>query len=82
MLEKPRWLVLNKADLMFEDEAKAAAEAIVAELGWTQPWYLISAIGREGTRSIMLAVQTFFDRLREEALEEAANQAASAPGDA
>jgi len=82
MLEKPRWLVLNKADLLFEDEAKAAAEAIVAELGWTQPWYLISAIGREGTRPIMLAVQAFFDRLREQALEEAANQAASAPGDA
>jgi GTPase len=82
MLEKPRWLVLNKADLLFEDEARAAAEAIVAELGWTQPWYLVSAISREGTRPIMLAVQTFFDRLREEELEEAANQAASAPGDA
>ncbi len=67
MLDKPRWLVLNKADLMFEDEARTAAEAIVAELGWTQPWYLISAIGREGTWPIMLAVQTFFDRLREEA---------------
>src|SRR5690606_15989120 len=25
MLEKPRWLVLNKADLMFEDEARARA---------------------------------------------------------
>lgn len=74
MLDKPRWLVLNKADLMFEDEAQAAAQAIVAELGWTQPWYLVSAIGREGTRPIMLAVQTFFDRLREEPLE-AANAA-------
>ena len=69
MLEKPRWLVLNKADLMFEDEAKAAAEAIVAELGWTGPWYLVSALGREGTWPIMLAVQAFFDRLREEELE-------------
>jgi GTP-binding protein len=67
MLEKPRWLVLNKADLMFEDEARAAAEAIVAELGWAQPWYLVSAIGREGTWPIMLSVQTFFDRLREDA---------------
>ena len=82
MLEKPRWLVLNKADLMFEDEAKAAAEAIVAELGWTQPWYLVSALGREGTRPIMLAVQTFFDRLREDELEAVANAAASANGDA
>ena len=67
LLDKPRWLVLNKADLMFEDEAKAAAEAIIAELGWTQPWYLVSAIGREGTWPIMLAVQAFFDRMREEA---------------
>ena len=53
MLEKPRWLVLNKADLMFEDEARERAQAIVAELGWTQPWYLVSAIGREGTWPIM-----------------------------
>ena len=75
MLEKPRWLVLNKADLIFEDEAKAAAEAIVAELGWTEPWYLVSALGREGTRPIMLAVQAFFDRLREDALEAAAASA-------
>ena len=80
MLEKPRWLVLNKADLMFEDEAKAAAEVIVAELGWTQPWYLVSAIGREGTRPIMLAVQAFFDRMREDELE-AAKDAAHAGGD-
>ena len=85
MLEKPRWLVLNKADLMFEDEAKATAEAIVAELGWTQPWYLVSAIGREGTRPIMLAVQTFFDRMREdeiEAAKDAAAEAERANGDA
>ena len=83
MLEKPRWLVLNKADLMFEDEAAAAAQAIIDELGWTGPWYLISAISREGTRPIMLAVQAFFDRLREDELE-AANEAAaaSASGDA
>ena len=69
MLEKPRWLVLNKADLMFEDEAREKAEAVVRELGWTQPWYLVSAIGREGTWPIMLEVQTFFDRLREEQLD-------------
>ena len=72
LLQKPRWLVLNKADLMFEDEARDAAEKIVAELGWTAPWHLVSALGREGTWPIMLAAQAFFDRLREEALEAAA----------
>ena len=52
------------------------AEAIVAELDWKEPWYITSAISREGTRPIMLAVQAFFDRLREDELEAAAEQAA------
>jgi GTP-binding protein len=73
MLEKPRWLVLNKADLMFDDEARARAEEVVAELGWQEPWYVTSAISREGTWPIMLAVQAFFDRLREDAADAAAN---------
>lgn len=73
LLAKPRWLVLNKADLMFEDEARAAAEQVVAELGWTGPWYLVSALGREGTWPIMKDVMTFFDRQREEAAEQAAH---------
>jgi GTP-binding protein len=69
MLDKPRWLVLNKSDLMFEDEARTLAEQVVAELGWTQPWFLTSAIGREGTWPVMLAVQAFLDRQREEEQE-------------
>ncbi len=79
MLEKPRWLVLNKADLMFEDEARALAEEVVAELGWTQPWFLVSALSRDGTWPIMLEIQSFFDRLREEQLEADAEEAAAVP---
>lgn len=75
MLQKPRWLVLNKADLMFEDEARTRAEEVIRELGWTQPWFVVSAIGREGTWPIMLEVQAFFDRLREEAAEHATDDA-------
>ncbi|HEY0335411.1 MAG TPA: GTPase ObgE [Stenotrophomonas sp.] len=71
LLAKPRWLVLNKADLMFEEEAQVAAAAIVAELGWTGPWYLVSALGREGTWPIMKDVMAFFDRQREHALQDA-----------
>ena len=79
LLDKPRWLVLNKADLMFEDEAREAAEAVIAELGWTGPWYLTSAISREGTWPIMLDVQAFFDRLREEQAESDAEADANRP---
>ncbi|MFC3549863.1 GTPase ObgE [Lysobacter cavernae] len=74
LLAKPRWLVLNKADLLLEEEQQAAAQAIIDELGWKDRWYLVSAIGREGTWPIMLDVMAFFDRQREDALE-AANAA-------
>jgi len=69
LLDKPRWLVLNKADLLLEDEQQAAVKAILEELDWKDRWYLVSAIGREGTWPIMLDVMTFFDRQREAALE-------------
>ncbi|WP_363797649.1 Obg family GTPase CgtA [Lysobacter firmicutimachus] len=74
LLAKPRWLVLNKADLLLEEERQAAAQAVIDELGWKDSWYLVSAIGREGTWPIMKDVMAFFDRQREEALE-AANAA-------
>ena len=77
LLAKPRWLVLNKADLLPEDERQAAAQAVIDELGWKDRWFLVSAIGRDGTWPVMLEVQAFFDRQREDALEAAANEAAA-----
>ena len=76
LLAKPRWLVLNKADLMFEDEAREAAQAVIDELGWTGPWYLTSAISREGTWPVMLDVQAFLERQKEADAEAAAEAAA------
>ena len=73
LLDKPRWLVLNKADLLPEDERQAAAQAVVDELGWKDRWFLVSAISREGTWPIMLEVMAFFDRQREDAADAEAN---------
>ncbi len=78
LLRKPRWLVLNKADLLLEEEQQAAAQAIIDDLGWKDRWYLVSAIGRENTWPIMLDVMRFFDELKQvehEAAEEAAFRA-------
>jgi GTP-binding protein len=75
LLHKPRWLVLNKADLLLEEEQQAAAQAIIDELGWKDRWYLVSAIGRENTWPIMLDVMSFFDQLKQIA-QEAADEAA------
>ena len=80
LLAKPRWLVLNKADLMFEDEAAERAAQVVAELGWEQPWFLVSALGREGTWPIMLEVMAFLDRQKAERAEADAEVDAQARG--
>ena len=71
MLEKPRWLVLNKGDLLDDVTRAERAKAIIAALDWKEPWFTISAIGREGTWPIMLKIQQFFDDQKHAALEAA-----------
>jgi GTP-binding protein len=75
MLEKPRWLVLNKGDLLSEEEKQERAQAIVAELGWKEPWFVASALSRDGTWPIMLRVQQFFDDNKRDAVEAAEDAA-------
>ena len=71
MLEKPRWLVLNKGDLLNDETRAERAKAIIAALDWKEPWFTVSAIGREGTWPIMLKIQQFFDDQKHAALEAA-----------
>jgi len=65
LLEKPRWLVCNKADMLPANEATTRAEAIVQALDWQRPYYLISALNRNGTWPLMCEIMAFFDHLRE-----------------
>ncbi len=69
LLERPRWLVLNKADMLPGDERDLVAQRIIAELGWTQPWFLVSAIARENTMAVCQQVQQFFESQREVSVE-------------
>ena len=71
LMDKPRWLLLNKADLLPREDAAAQAERIVAALGWTQPWFVVSGLAQEGTRAVMLKVQAFLDDQARLAAEEA-----------
>ena len=71
LLDKPRWLLINKADLLDPAEAEAEAARIVAELDWKEPWFLVSGLAHGGTREVMLRVQTELDRLDELARDEA-----------
>src|SRR5579864_5886738 len=74
---KPRWLVLNKRDLLPDEEAEKRARAIVRALRYRGPHFLISGATGEGTRELSAAVMAL---LQESAAEAAAASArASAP---
>ena len=65
LVERPRWLVINKSDVIDdEDELKAVVDDIVARLAWTGPWFVVSAAGEVGTWDVCLKVQQFFDAER------------------
>ena len=73
---RERWLVLNKTDLLPEDEREAACERIVQELGWTGPVFRISAIAGEGTEELCRAIMQHIDERRR--VEEEDPEAAAA----
>ena len=58
-----RWLVLNKADLVSEEEAAAVAAALIRELDWTAPAFTISALARTGTEALTMAAMQRLDTL-------------------
>jgi GTP-binding protein len=58
---KPRWLVLNKADLMPADEATAKAIEIAQALDYQGPAFLISGVTGSGTRDLTEAVMRFLE---------------------
>ena len=74
LLERPRWMVFNKADLLDPKEREKRAKAIVRKLKWKGPWFVVSAIARDGTWPVCLKIQDFFDRLKAEAVEEMRSQ--------
>jgi GTP-binding protein len=56
LAEKPRWLVLNKIDLLDEVALAAAREDIVRKLDWDGPVFEVSAATGEGTEQLAQAV--------------------------
>jgi len=63
---KPRWLVINKTDLLLEEELQERIDHIVNELEWKGEVYTISAYNRDGTEELSLKLVDFIDSLPEE----------------
>ena len=78
LADKPRWLVLNKIDMIAEDERAERVAQFVREYGWEGKVYQISAATREGTDALMLDIQNHVDQVKvtEQREREEAEQAA------
>jgi GTPase len=61
LYEKPRWLVLNKLDLVAEDERATRVKAFVKAYRWKGPVFAIAAINGEGCRPLTFAIQDWLD---------------------
>jgi GTP-binding protein len=57
----PRWLVLNKIDVLAPERREHAVAAIVAELDWDGPVFAISALSGQGTAELAAAIMAYLD---------------------
>jgi GTP-binding protein len=66
---KPRWIVLNKVDMIPADQRDARIKDFTKRLKWKGPVHVISALTREGCEALCLAI--WQDIERQQALEQA-----------
>ena len=63
---KPRWLVLNKLDLVEKSEQQSRCQAIVEGLSWKGPVYSISAINKDGVQQICYDIMEHIEQTTHE----------------
>ena len=61
LASRDRWLVLNKVDLLPEDQRELVCQRIVNELNWEGPVYQTSAIASQGTETLCGNIMTFIE---------------------
>lgn len=64
LYRKPRWLVLNKIDLIAESERQTRIDAFVHALDWHGPVFAIAAISGDGCQPLVYAIGDYLEELR------------------
>ena len=82
LVDKPRWLVFTKTDLLPAEDAQELAELTVSELGWEGEWTTISSVAHEGTQELMQKVSDALEIMREEEAQRLALEASESLGEA
>jgi GTPase len=75
LFRKPRWLIVNKIDLVPEEARARAVKRFLKELGWKGKSFIISALTGEGCRKLSFAVMEHLDRHSGSASQDSAEAA-------
>jgi len=67
---KPRWLVINKIDLLDSEMLSLAKQDLLDKLGWMGPVFEVSAATGEGTEALGQAIMQELESLQENAQSE------------
>ncbi len=74
---RERWLVLNKLDLLPEEEQKARCQQICQDLDWQGPVFEISAISGMGCKALSQRIMQHIEATAEAEAEQARQEAAN-----
>lgn len=61
LFQKPRWLVLNKIDLLPPEAREKRRQEIIESLSWKGPLFLISTVTGEGIPELISAIARFLE---------------------
>lgn len=64
LYNKPRWLVLNKLDLIPVENRETLVQDFVRDYGWTGQVFVISAINGEGCQPLVHAIQAYLEEAK------------------
>lgn len=63
LINKERWLVINKIDMIDQEEQEQHCQHIVDTLNWQGPVFQISAMNKEGTKDLCFAIMDHLETL-------------------
>jgi len=68
LADRERWLVLNKLDLVPEDERQERCQSVVKALNWKGPVFEIAAINKQGTLKLAGDIMDYMEERNERTL--------------
>ncbi len=62
LYQKPRWLVINKVDMLPDDSEKEVCTKFTRNLGWSGKSFIISALSGKGCKQLIYAIMEYLEQ--------------------